>query len=274
MNHAWEAFEAAKDNPDYFVQHLTYKQTFNNDGSRIITDEMIEAERRKGTSPELLAQEWECSFDSGNQGAYFTREYNDMQTEGRIGTFPVNRSQPLHSVWDLGGTDATAGLLYQIDGKYINIIHCIHDMGKGFKWYLEQAEKIRLSLGCVWGTHWVPHDVNQKHQGWEHTESRLMQARSHGWPLSVVHKVNFEDGIEAIRYTMPKLRIDKNNCAIFLRAIREYQREFDEEKARYAAKPLDNWAVHLVDALRYLSVTYRRLYDVYQEPRRYTTGKV
>ena len=31
----------------------------------------------------------------------------------------------------------------------------------------------------------MPHDVNQEHQGWEYTESRLMQARRAGWHFQV-----------------------------------------------------------------------------------------
>ena len=47
--------------------------------------------------------------------------------------------------------------------------------------------------------HWMPRDVEQKQQVWEHAESRNMQARKHGWMLQDVPKVNFEDGIEAVR---------------------------------------------------------------------------
>ena len=108
----------------------------------------------------------------------------------------------------------------------------------------------------------MPHDVKQEHQGWEHTESRLTQARKHGWQLMQVPKVNFNDGIEAVRYMFPHVRIDKNNCQILLRALREYQRLYKENKGVYSKQPLENWAVHIADAFRYLAVNYRRLYDI------------
>jgi hypothetical protein len=175
----------------------------------------------------------------------------------------------LHSCWDLGGTDATAGWLFQITGKYVHLIHLLHDTGKGLKYYLELADRIRQSMGCEWGYHFAPHDIDQKMQGWEHAESRLMQARKHGWHLQMVPKVNLEDGIEAMRFMFPYIRIDKNNCSLGLRALREYQREWDEVKGRYDPKPLDNWAVHIADAFRYLSVQYKRLYAVPQAPQAY-----
>jgi len=272
-NHGWEVLESVRENPKYFIQHLSVKQTFVDDEMTIpvISDEQIESAKRMGMSEEMIRQEFMCDFDVGNVGAYFTREISDMELEGRITALPPNPNLPLHSVWDLGGTDATAGWLFQIEGKYINLLHILHDSGEGLKFYLEKAEMIRKSFGCKWGNHFMPHDVKQGHQGWESTESRLMIARKHGWFFQVTPKVNFEDGIEAIRYIFPKLRIDKHNCPIGVRALREYQREYDELRACYKSRALDNWATHIVDALRYLAVNYRRLYDIPQKPVKYTT---
>ena len=271
-NHGWELMDTLRDNPRYFIQHLNVEQTFLDDGTRVIPAAHIEEARRMGMSDEMIRQEFMCDFEVGNIGAYCTREISDMEIEGRLSPVKPNPNLPLHTVWDLGGTDATAGWFFQIEGKFINLLHILHDSGQGLKWYLEKAEQVRQSFGCAWGNHFMPHDVAQGHQGWESTESRLMMARKHGWHFHVTPKVNFEDGIEAMRYILPKLRIDKLNCQIGIRALREYQREYDEVRACYKAKPLDNWATHIVDALRYLAVNFRRLYDNSQAPVKYTTS--
>ena len=106
----------------------------------------------------------------------------------------------------------------------------------------------------------MPHDVKQSHQGWQHTESRLVQARKAGWHFQVIPKVNFDDGIEAIRYLLTKVFIHEANCKILLAAIREYQRSYNEERKRYSTHAVDNWTVHIMDALRYLAVIYKRLF--------------
>ena len=272
MNHAYDVFNILKDNPAYHVEHLGVEQTFKHDGvTPIITPDDIKRAKDLGMSDEMIRQEFYVDFKVGNMGSYFTRELSDMELEGRICTLKPNPHLPLHSVWDLGGTDATAGWLFQIEGKFIHLLHLLHDTGKGLKFYLDEAEKYRQSVGCQWGNHFMPHDVKQKHQGWENTESRIMQARKHGWLLQVTPSVNFEDGIEAMRYVLPRIRIDKMNCALGIRALREYQRTWDEALGRYSKNPLDNWAVHIVDATRYLSTNYKRLYDVPQPPTKYTT---
>ena len=272
MNHAYDVFETVRDNPKYFIQHLSVEQTFKNDGTRVISAEQVEDARKRGMSEEMIQQELFVSFESGNVGAYFSKEYGDMMREGRIMILKPDPSLPLHTCSDIGSSDATAMLIFQIVGKFVHVLFLIHDTGKGLKYYLEEAEKIRQSFNCRWGNHFMPHDVDQRHQGWEHTESRLTQARKHGWHLQMVPKVNFDDGIEAMRYVFPRIRIDKLNCALAIRAIREYQRLWDDERACFAKKPLDNWATHIADAFRYLSVNYRRLYDIPQAQRSYETS--
>lgn len=270
-NHGWEVMDAVRDNPRYFVQHLNVEQTFKDEAKtqRVITAEHILEASKMGMSEEMIRQEFMCDFDVGNVGAYFTREMSDMEIEGRITALQPNPNLPLHSVWDLGGTDATACWLFQLDGQYINLLHILHDSGQGLKFYLDKADQIRQSFRLRWGNHFMPHDVKQAHQGWEQAESRLMIARQHGWFFQVTPKVNFEDGIEAMRHIFPKLRIDKLNCQIGIRAIREYQRDYDEARACYKSKPLDNWATHIVDSLRYLAVNYKRLYAMPQSVTKY-----
>lgn len=271
-NHLYDLYETVRENPAYHIEHLSIDKTFKNDGTPIINAEQVIAARAMGMSQEMFDQEFMVSFDVGNIGAYFTREMAEMDQDGRITSLKVSPHLPLHTVWDLGGTDATACWLFQLEGKFIHLVHMLHDSGQGLKYYLDKAERIRASFGCQWGNHFMPHDVNQAHQGWEQAESRLMIARRHGWVFQVTPKVNFEDGIEAMRFIFDKLRIDKFNCTLGIRAIREYQREYDEVRACYKAKPLDNWATHIVDALRYLSVNWMRLYNIPQAPHHYDTS--
>lgn len=273
MNHGHEVYLQVRDLPDYHVEHLSVEQTFKHDGvTPIINKQDIQRAKDLGMSEELIRQEFYVDFEVGNLGAYFTREMADMDREGRITLLKPDPRLKLHSIWDLGGTDATAGILFQVTGKYVHLLYLLHDSGKGLKFYLEEAEKYRQTHGLEWGSHFGPHDIDQKHQGWEHCQSRLMQARQHGWHFIMVPKVSFEDGIEALRYVFPRLRVDKINCSLWVRAMREYQREYDEVKARFDPKPLDNWAVHIADSSRYLGVQYKRLYDIPMAPQTYSTS--
>jgi len=268
MNHLYELYQLVKDNPNYHVEHLTIKQTYKHDGTHIFTEKNLEDAKKMGMSEEMIQQELYCNFEIGNIGAYFTRELGDMEREGRILDLTPNPNLPLHTVWDLGGTDATAGWLFQTDGNNINLLGLIQHSGYGLKYYLERAEELRNLWKCQWGYHFGPHDIAQKHQSWEQAESRLMLARKAGWNFQVTPKLSVEDGIEAMRYILPKIQIQKN-CTLGIRALREYQRSYDEALAVFNQKPLHNWASHIVDALRYLAVNYKRLFDAPQMPIKY-----
>lgn len=272
MNHLWEFYNTVKDNDRYHVEHLSIDQTHKHDGSPIFTQDDLKEAKAMGMSEEMIRQELYCDFEVGNLGAYYTREMTDMEREGRIMLLKPDPRLKLHSVWDLGGTDATAGILFQITGKYVHLLYLLHNTGKGLKFYLDEAERVRQNFQCEWGNHFMPHDVKQKHQGWEHTESRIVQARKHGWHFQVTPLVNVEDGIEAVRYMLPRIRADKINCALWVRAMREFQREFNDAKQRFEPKAYDNWAIHIADATRYLAVQYKRLYDIPQAPSTYSTS--
>ena len=275
MNHGFEVFNQTKDLPDYHVEHLSVDQTFKHDGvTPIISKDDIKRAKDLGMSEELIRQEFYVDFEVGNLGAYYTREMSDIVREGRICALKPDPRLKLHSIWDLGGTDATAGILFQVTGRFVHVLYLIHDTGRGFKSYLDESERVRANFGCEWGMHFGPHDIDQKHQGWEHAESRLMQARRYGWHFQMVPKMSFEDGIEACRYLLSRIRIDKVNCDLAIRALREYQRLFKEDLGVYDKKPLENWAVHIADAFRYLGVIYRRLYDTPQAPTIYSTGSM
>lgn len=271
-NHLFEVYDAVKDNPNYLVEHLSVEQTYKHDGSRIITSDDILDIKARGMSEELIQQEFYCSFESGNLGAYFTREMGDIDREGRVIPLKPTTNLPLHSVWDLGASDQTVGWLYQLNGGYIDLLACIHNSGQGLKYYLDCAEGMRKELGCEWGTHWMPHDVTQKNQNWEMAESRLMQARKAGWIFQITPKLSVDDGIEALRFVLPKIRIDKNRCALGVRALREYRREYDELGACFKQKPVHDWSSNFVDALRYMATNYRRLYTIPQAQSTYSTS--
>lgn len=59
-NHAYDLYEMARNNPDWFVSRLTVEDTKRPDGTPVITQAMIESERREGVSEEMIQQEYYC----------------------------------------------------------------------------------------------------------------------------------------------------------------------------------------------------------------------
>jgi len=57
--------EVARKNPEnWFLSELTVLDTTDNNGNRIVTDQMIDEERRDGMDEDLVQQEYFVSFDA------------------------------------------------------------------------------------------------------------------------------------------------------------------------------------------------------------------
>lgn len=273
MNHGYEVLEQVRDNPLYFVRVLGCEDTYKHDGSRVVTADMIDQARRMGMSEETIRQEFYCDFMVGNVGAYFTREVTKMLNESRVmQRLPVDPRLPLHTVWDLGKSDATAVWFFQVVGDFIHLVHYFQESDRPMKYFLDYAENFRRPYGCKWGSHFGPHDIKQQTQGWESVESRLMAARKAGYIFQVTPKINFADGIEQLRYVLDRVRLDKHQCALGFRALREYARKYDEATGKFSDQPQEGWYLHGVDALRYLAVNYRRLFEVPQQQTAYSAS--
>ena len=66
-----------------------------------------------------------------------------------------------------------------------------------------------------------------------------------------------QDGIQAVRLTIPKCYFDADKCADGIESLRQYQREWDEDKKRFKDKPRHDWTSHAADAFRYLSLVWK-----------------
>jgi hypothetical protein len=81
--------------------------------------------------------------------------------------------------------------------------------------------------------------------------------------LAIVPEIGIQDGIQAVRMILPKCYFDPI-CDEGLEALRQYQREYDEDKKTFRQSPRHDWCSHPADAFRMLAVAYRQ--DKRDEP--------
>ena len=65
-----------------------------------------------------------------------------------------------------------------------------------------------------------------------------------------------QDGIHAVRMLLPRVWFD-SRCDDGIEALRQYQREYDEDKKAFRQTPRHDWTSHPADAFRMLAVAYR-----------------
>ena len=78
----------------------------------------------------------------------------------------------------------------------------------------------------------------------------MMQRLTGRVPVRIARKVNIADGIHMVRMMLAKCYFDSIKCAKGLKALRNYERSFDEKNQVFHEKPKHNWASHGADGFR------------------------
>ena len=243
-NHGYELYEMAKNNPKWFVQILTV------DDTKAISQEAIEEERLAGMDEDLIQQEFYCSFEAAIQGAYYAKQINKANEDGRITNVPYVENLPVYTVWDLGVGDSTAIWFVQLVNQEIRIIDYYEAQGEGLPYYA----KVLDEKGYKYGGHYAPHDIQVREMG--SGLSRLETARSLGINFQVVKNISIDDGINAARTIFNRCWFDKEKTKQGVNCLVNYHKEYDEKRKEYKNIPYHDWSSHGADAFRYLAIQF------------------
>jgi hypothetical protein len=74
----------------------------------------------------------------------------------------------------------------------------------------------------------------------------------------VVKPHRIEDGINAVRRTLPRCVFDARACERGLDALRLTQAEWDDSARVLANRPKHDWTSHAADAFRYLALSWEK----------------
>lgn len=244
-NHAFELYQTACREEDWFAQVLTIEDTYDEAGRRIITEEDIEQERREGMDEELIQQEYFCSFTGSLRGAYYSRQIEALEAaKGRIGEHPHDPAKLVHTAWDFGIKDAMAIWSFQMDQGYPVFIDYWEESGVSI------ADAIRLlrAKGYDLGTHLAPHDVMKRDPFTG--ETMKDSAFRLNFEFTRVPKLGLQDGINAARMLLPKCKFDGRACGEGLNALKSYRKKWDEALMVFSKTPVHDWASNGADAFR------------------------
>ena len=247
--------EVARKNPEnWFLSELTVQDTTDNNGNRIVTDQMIDEERRDGMDEDLVQQEYFVSFDASVKWAYYADQMRDARSQWRISSVPHEPTLQVHTAWDLGINDTTAIWFFQIYGKEVRIIDYYEMSWESLSHYVE----VLNGKPYKYGTHYLPHDVEVKEL--QTGQSRKSFLYSIGMKnIEVVPRLPIEDWIDAVRRMFKHVWMDENNCERGINALTSYHKDYDAKNETYRRQPKHDWASNGADAFRYLWVVYNSL---------------
>jgi phage terminase large subunit len=254
--HGWGVFASTPRGKNLFYDQVRlaektpsdwYNLTLKASTSGIIhPQELLELQR--DMDPEEFAQEYECSFDAALKGAIYANEVNTMFLEGRIIQEDLyDPNLPVHVVFDLGFTDATVAIWFQVTKRgQVNIVSAEATTGQDIFYHIEKIQAFRGDIGDVW----LPHDARAKNL--QTGKSIVEQFLKEGIRPQLVPAHKVRDGISAARKVFPSVFIQEDTTGDLVEALKAYRRQWNDTLLMFSDTPLHDWASDWADSFRYL----------------------
>lgn len=187
-----------------------------------------------------------------DEGAYYTDELNRAEKDGRIGDVLHDPSLPVHTFWDLGIDDYMAIWFGQAVGGQWRWIDYYENTGKALGHYARVMKEKETERDFMFGKDVWPHDGVARVDGTGDNPERrcdIWKGLTHRDPV-ILKRSDPGDGIEAVRKLIGMSRYDAKHCAIGLRHMRRYGREFDAVRNVFKKEPCHDEHSHCADAKR------------------------
>jgi len=198
-----------------------------------------------------LKGNWD-DIDTENQ--YYATRITKAEKDGRITNVPIEASLRTYASLDLGIKDKMALWIWQIHGREVRIVDYYDNRNQPLKHYSDYMYDFTKATGARIDTLYVPHDANVRSMTSDRLITRFEKMKELGHNVEFAPNIGRDDGIDEVRYLLDTCYFDKYRCKEGIRALRNYQREFDEKLNRYKDTPLHDWASDASDSFRYLAL--------------------
>ena len=192
---------------------------------------------------------WEGICRQTVDGAVFAKEMQLAELDGRITRVTYDPAKPVHAVFDLGWSDATAIWFVQFIGMETRLIRYLEDSQQTIAYYLAKLQ----TFGYVYDTLWLPHDAENKTLA---ANGRSIEeiVRNSGFKTRILGKMPIVDSIDAARTIFRNCYFDRDNCSEGLQCLRHYRYEVDPDTKQFSKTPLHDQYSHGADAFRMLGL--------------------
>lgn len=241
-NHAYNMYKFVEGEPKYYTSLLTI------DDTGVVNKEQIDEERKRGKPEEIIKQEYYCSFAGSIYGAY----YADVLEQAEYGDFPYDPRFPVHTCWDLGVSDSMAIWFVQFINGTIRLIDYYENSTYGLAHYAGLID----GKGYCYAGHHLPHDgTHRQLTATEKAQSIQGQLLTLGLnKVDVIPRTSDVYGdIMAVRSILPICKFNKTTKPGY-DALKNYRREFDEDRKCFKNTPLHDWTSHGSDAFRMIPI--------------------
>lgn len=215
----------------------------------------LQGDRMKSEYPSTAKEAFEAAVD----GMIFGKEMARARADKRVTVVPYVRSAPVNTFWDLGlsKTSGTTALwCHQHIGMQHRFLKCYESHGQSLDHYVTWL----LGTGYAFGTHYLPHDAGVRRLGKTTTKPWIDMLRElmPGHTFVLVPVVDaVAKGIDQTKLKFDECAFDETGCADGIKALENYQYEFDDAAGVFSVHPRHDWTSNYSDALRQFGQGWR-----------------
>ena len=192
---------------------------------------------------------WEGLCRQTVDGAVFAKEVQLAELDGRITKVNYDPTKPVHAIFDLGWSDATAVWFLQFIGMETRLIRYIEGNQTTMSDYLAKMQ----TFGYIYDTLWLPHDAENKTLAGNGRSIEEI-VRSAGYKTKIIPRTPISDSINAARTIFRNCWFDRDNCHDGLQCLRHYRYDVDPETKQFSKTPVHDQYSHGADAFRYIGL--------------------
>lgn len=196
------------------------------------------------------------AFEANTTGLYYAAQISIARSQKRILNIPYDPTLKVHSVWDLGFSDANSIIFFSLSGKEIHIIDYIEGSGWSLKDYIQKLKQ----KDYIYGVHLAPHDI--RNHEYSTGVARIDTAAKLGISFTMVPNISFADGLDAVRNLFSRLYFNNSDAVLCLvHHLENYSQKWDRQLGAWSGRPEHDKHSHAADALRYLAVGLNNCLD-------------
>lgn len=190
---------------------------------------------------------WEGKCKAAVSGAIYAKEIEAATLTHRIRSVPIDPTQPVHAVMDLGWNDAMTVLFVQKIASELRIVDYIEKSFKTLDWYVGEAKK-RFNVLGEW---WLPHDGEHKDYKTGKSAKEIMEG--FGCAVEINPRLSIEEGIKHARMIFGRVYFDSEKTERLIECLKRYRRSINSQTLEPGAPVHDEFS-HGADGFRYLAM--------------------
>lgn len=219
----------------------------------------------------------EEAFEQAIEGAYFSAQLLHADKHGAIGRFPYDPKYPVNTFWDLGRNDQTTIWFHQHINARNRFIGYHENSGEHISYYARVLGEFQRRYGCEWGVHHWPHDGDREDLFLENGRLAEAERLSIGngqflRPFIVERPKHKMQAIEAGRGIFATCDFDAEECAVGIKRLRHYRKEWDDQREVWRDRPRHDVNSHGADGFMTFACGWRAPAPMLRRRRREPSG--